>query len=84
MFSIFCFRKSCRLRDNVGKIGVARQAADNMAHARCMMDKPGYMRASTWPRPCIHTHVQARARAHTLLLQRQQLFHEQASMLRYT
>ena len=33
------FRKSCRLRDNVGKFGTAGQATDDdTVHALCMMD----------------------------------------------
>jgi hypothetical protein len=33
------FRKSCRLWDNVEKCDGAREAADNMEHARCTLDK---------------------------------------------
>jgi hypothetical protein len=37
IFSNFV-RKSCRLWDNVEKYDGAKEAADNMAHARCMLD----------------------------------------------
>ena len=37
--SITFHRKSCRLGDNVEKCGGAKEAANNMAHARCMSDK---------------------------------------------
>jgi hypothetical protein len=41
-------RKSWRLWDNVEKCGGVREATnDNMAHARCMLDKQGYARAHT-------------------------------------
>jgi len=36
MFSIFIFRKFCRLWDSVGKYGNARQATDNII--RLMLD----------------------------------------------
>ena len=39
MLSNLFFRKTYRLRDNAEKYGRAREAADNMAHARCMLDK---------------------------------------------
>ena len=41
MVSNFFFppRKSCHLRDNVEKCVGARQVSNNMAHARCMLDK---------------------------------------------
>ena len=32
-------QKSCYLSDNVEKFGEAREAADNMAEARCMLEK---------------------------------------------
>jgi hypothetical protein len=38
--SVTFSRKSCLLWDNVKNYGGAREAAnDNMAHARCMLDK---------------------------------------------
>jgi len=41
--SVFVFRKSCRLWDNVEKYFGAGQATDdNMAHAHCMLDVQGY------------------------------------------
>jgi hypothetical protein len=39
LYSVTFFRKSYRLWDNVEKYSEAREAADNMAHARCMLDK---------------------------------------------
>jgi hypothetical protein len=42
-YSITCFQKSCRQRDNVEKYGSARQVTDdNMAHALCLLDNQGY------------------------------------------
>jgi hypothetical protein len=50
MFRNFFFRKSCRLWENVEKLGGAREAADNMthstrvqAHARAPVPKPTHM-----------------------------------------
>jgi hypothetical protein len=41
--SITCFRKSCRLWNNVEKYGRSRQATqDNMTHAHCMLDTYRY------------------------------------------
>ena len=41
--SISFFRKPCRLWDNVEKCGRPKRATDdNMAHARCMLDKAMY------------------------------------------
>jgi hypothetical protein len=36
-YSVHFSRKWCRLRDNLEKYGGSREAADNMAHARCML-----------------------------------------------
>ena len=47
----FYFRKWCRLWDNVEKCGGARETPDNMAHARCMLNKQDYTRAQ------IHAHT---------------------------
>jgi hypothetical protein len=43
LYSVTCFRKSCRLWDNVEKYGTARQTTDDnirvtTAHALCMLD----------------------------------------------
>jgi hypothetical protein len=60
--SITFFRKACRLWDNVEKYGRAWEVTnDNMAHARCMLDKQGYARARTFTPPRntrSHTHTQ--------------------------
>jgi hypothetical protein len=46
--SITFFQKSCRLWDNVEKIGTAGQAIyGNMAHAHCMLDNKGYTHTHT-------------------------------------
>jgi hypothetical protein len=37
--SVTFFRKSCHLLDNEGKCCGAKEAADNMTHACCVMDK---------------------------------------------
>jgi hypothetical protein len=37
--SITFFQKSCLLLDNVEKCGGAREAADDMTTARCLLDK---------------------------------------------
>jgi hypothetical protein len=51
--SVTFYRKSCRLWDNVENFGRAREATnDNIAHARCILDKQGYTRAPT------HTHTE--------------------------
>ena len=62
----FFFRKSCRLWDNTEKYGGTKKTTDNMAHARCMLDKYDWARASTSPRPHTqtHTHIHTRAHAH--------------------
>jgi hypothetical protein len=65
--SVTFFSKIVPFTSNFEKSG-AREAKKkkrryNMAHARRMLDKQGYMRASTFPYPCTHTH--ARAHAHT-------------------
>ena len=63
----FCFfpsRKSCRFWVNVEKSVGDREAADSMAHERCMLDKKGYTRASTRSRPCTHTHTHEHACMH--------------------
>jgi hypothetical protein len=42
----FCFRKSCRLWDNVEKYcGVGQATDDNVAHDHCMLDTQGYKSA---------------------------------------
>jgi hypothetical protein len=47
--SVTFFRKSYCLWDNVEKYGRAREATnDNMAYARCKMDKQDYMRAQKY------------------------------------
>jgi hypothetical protein len=39
LYSITYFRKSCYLRDNVGKYGRAKQDTENnTVHALCMLD----------------------------------------------
>jgi hypothetical protein len=43
MVSNICFRKSCRLRDNVEKRCRGEQSTDgNMVHGHCMLDAEGY------------------------------------------
>jgi len=69
--NIFFPRKSCRLWDNVGKYGRARQATDgSMAHAHCMLDTVA-----------IDTHLE-----YVILIAfpLQQRLLEPASLLRYT
>jgi hypothetical protein len=84
----FFFRKSCRLWDNIETCGVARMAADNMAHVRCMLGKWGYTHEST--HPCTHPHPHTRARTQKnvglilVAFPRQQWLRERASMLLYT
>ena len=56
--------KSCRLWDNVEKYGGSREAAYNMAHALCKLDKWGYAREST--RPCTHTYTRTHAHVRAL------------------
>ena len=51
------FRKSRRFLDNVEKYGGAREAADNMADARCMLDKATCAQA--------HAHARASTRTHS-------------------
>jgi hypothetical protein len=46
VFSNF-FQKSRRLRDNVKEYDGAREAADGIMAARCMLDSEGYTRACT-------------------------------------
>ena len=62
--SITFSRKSCRLWDNVEKYGGAREAEENMAHARCMQDKRGYTRA----RKRLHSQTHTHTHMHALLL----------------
>jgi hypothetical protein len=41
--TVICFRKSCRLWNNVEKYCRAKHVTDdNMAHAHCMLDTKGY------------------------------------------
>ena len=54
--------KSCRLWHNVEKYVAARKAAENMAHALCMLDKQDYKRGNT--RPCIHIHFHTQTHTH--------------------
>ena len=63
--SMTFFRKACRLWDKVEKHGRAREVTnDNMAHARCMLDKQGYARARTFTR--LHARTPPRnTRSHT-------------------
>ena len=67
----FFLRKSCCLRDNVGKYFTARQARwqYNMAHAHCVLDNQGYR----------HT-----LRIYNSGFPRQKLSRESALVLRYT
>ena len=51
------FKKSRRFLDNVEKYGEAREAADNMADARCMLDKATCAQA--------HAHARASTRTHS-------------------
>jgi hypothetical protein len=89
--SVTLFRKLYRLWDNVEKFGGAREAASNMAHARCMPDEQGWKRESTRPRRYIHihthglTHEHAHTHKYAILnaFPRQQWFRERVSMLRY-
>ena len=47
-FFLFCFRKSCRLSDNVEKCcGAGLATDDNMTHAHCMLDTKGYKHTLT-------------------------------------
>ena len=48
-------RKSHHLWENVEKYGGARETADDIMAARCMLDNKGYTRANTMSRPCTHT-----------------------------
>ena len=43
----------------ISKNVVETKAAGNIAHARCVLDKEGYTRASTLPHLCNHTHTHA-------------------------
>jgi hypothetical protein len=95
MFSNF-FRKSCLLWNDVGKNGGAWDTTDdNMAHAPCMLDKQGYIHASTRPCPCAHppppththiTHMCKHIQKYAILtvFPQQQWFLVCASVLRYT
>jgi hypothetical protein len=67
MFSKFFSRNSCRLYDSDEKYGGAREAADNMTHVRCMLDKWSYMRINTGPRPRPDTRKQERTQMSYLL-----------------
>jgi hypothetical protein len=61
MFNKVFSRRSCRLLGNVEKRGAAGEATnDNMEHARCMLDKQGYMpqaHAHAPGHPTTHTHI---------------------------
>ena len=67
------FLKSYNLWDNVEKRGGVREAANNTAHALCMLDKQDYSPAPVYPHshPPTRTHAKrhlhspARARTHT-------------------
>jgi hypothetical protein len=88
MFNDF-FRISFHLWDNVYKYGGARDAADdNKAHARCVLDKQGYTRASTCQRPWPHarTHLRTQTQNFVILIAfpRQKCFRKRASVLHYT
>ena len=76
------FWKSFHSWDNVEKCGGTTGAADNMAHAGCLLDNKGYTRAS--PRPCIHTHTHTQKCVILAAFPQQQWFYELASLLRYT
>ena len=76
-FDNFLFRKSRRLRDDVGKYCRAGPAIDdNMEHAHCMLDAcalhAGYLRLQT------HSEYVIR-----IAFPLQQWLHERASVLRY-
>ena len=81
LFSVICFRKSCRLWDNVEESGGAREAADdNMAHGRKLTPAPMHP-TYTCTQASTHTYTHTQKYVIVTAFPRQQWLGERPSIL---